>query len=265
MLIGLAGDHRYEWPGLAEVMGTNFYVLADRGEAEVILDSAAGKHPELKWMAAGFPKEFPLNDIWLSFKNTVRPLPGITVVATARNPPGKNNFVMPTGDGSNDQVFIWAREVGQGRFLYNAIGFGVIPLMAQQDSIVPRFYWENLRYAAGDYQNGCTTPGKPGFDPAARVHDEAACSPTSAFKIPSAHSGRLTVSKGGMRIQLALSDVPKGGFRARLRDLRGVLVWERSLDAGTRELALDAGLKPGVYHFEARSAGGTASHLMALP
>ncbi len=266
MLIGFAGDHQNSWSDLAEVMGTSFSTFGKLGEGEVVLDSAADRNPELKWMVAGFPKAFSLNDIWMSFHKTVRPLPGITVIATSRNLPGTTGYVLQTGDGSNDQVFIWARKVGQGRFLYNAIGFGSNPtekpLMAQADSIVPKFYWENLRYAAGDYQNGCTTPGQSGFNPAARVHDEAACSPTKALTTPSAKSGMLTVSKGGMRIRLAL---PQGVFRARLRNLRGVLVWERNLDAGTRELALADDLKAGLYHLEARGAEGSVYRRLALP
>lgn len=260
MLICWAGDHGDTWPGLAETMGTKFDLdgMIDRGE--VVLDSAASLHRELKWMVDGFPHVFELNDLWFSFSKTVRPLPAVTVIATARNIPGYPPVVFPTADSSGDNVYIWAREVGQGRMLYNAIGYGKNNLMAQQDSIVPRLYWENLRYVAGDYQNGCTTPSSPGFDPAARVHVEAMCSVTGMK--PSPTSSKALLSKGGRRMRLA---IPDGPYEIRLRDPRGALIWERSLPAGSDEIALDADLGPGIYPVEIRSATRTLQFRLALP
>ena len=138
-------------------------------------------------------------------------------------------------------MYIWAREVGQGRLLYNAIGFGTYKLMEQQDSIVPRLYWENLRYAAGDYQNGCTTPSSPGFDPGARVHVEAMCSTTGLATTPSSRHGGV---EGGRRIRL--TPAPSNPFTIRVLDIRGVKVWERTCRAEHGEIALDDFLRPGL-------------------
>jgi hypothetical protein len=261
MLICNAGDHSDSWAGLKDRMGAKFVRHAKSDRGEVVMDEDAMAHRELKWMAEGFPDVFELKDEWLTFNNTVRPLPGVTVVATARGIPGVPGVVMDVGDGSGDNVFIWAREVERGRLIYNATGFGQIQdIMEQQDSIVPRFYWENLRYLAGDYQNGCTTPASPGFDPAARVHVEAMCSPTSLKAVPA--SSHLLLSKGNIRMRTVS---PEGALRVRLRDLRGMVVWESALPAGTREITLDAAIKPGVYHFEVRGESGSFQRRLALP
>lgn len=190
LLIHGAGDHMNTWTGLAEAMGTVSTRTGNNGQAEVVLDSAGRSHRELKWMMDGVPDVFRLEDRWLNFRNTVRPLPGVTVVATSRVIPGIPNILIPAEDGSGDQVYIWAREIGKGRLLYNAIGFGSFKLMEQQDSIVPRLYWENLRYAAGDYQNGCANPASAGYDPAARVHVEAMCTDMH----PKVNLGDTTIS-----------------------------------------------------------------------
>ena len=97
MLICFAGDHHDTWPGLTERLGTKFSLHAKIDTREVVLDTAARAHGELKWMMQGFPEVFELNDLWLSFQNTVRPLPGVTVVATSRAIPGIPNVVSPHG------------------------------------------------------------------------------------------------------------------------------------------------------------------------
>ena len=192
----------------------------------------------------------------------MRPLPGVTVVATSRAIPGIPNVITPPRDGSNDNAYIWARQVGQGRLLYNAIGFGNFNLMGQQDSIVPRLYWENLRYLAGDYQNGCTTSGSPGFDPAARVHVEAMCSPTGLTAATATARTGLVVSKGGVPMRLAS---PDGPLRVRLHDLRGALVLERTLPPGARMLILDGSVRPGIYHVAIRGETGIFQSRLLLP
>lgn len=259
-LIGLAGDHADSWNGLAEALGTKFTRHSKTGDAEIVLDNEAALHPELKWMTGDFPEVFVFNDIWLSFSKTVRHLPGVTVVATARNLPGTTDYVVPMGDGSGDNVYIWAREVGKGRLLYSAMGFGLTRIMAQQDSIVPKSYWEFLRYAAGDFQNGCTLATSPGFDPAARIHVEAMCSATG-LKPQSTRPDQGIVPMG----DAFRFTSPDGPFHARIRDLRGALVWERALPAGTEKLVFDKGIKPGVYFFEARSASGVEHRRLVIP
>lgn len=260
MLVCFAGDHRNTWPGLAERVGTTSWTIGATGRGEVVLDGAARAHGELQWMVQGFPETIELHDIWFSFRNTVRPLPGVTVVATARGIPGIPNVVDPVRDGSGDNVYIWAREVGRGRLLYNAIGFGRFNLMGQQDSVVPKLYWENIRYLAGDFRNGCTDPASPGFDPAARVHVESMCSPVALTSAPSRAS--LVVSKGALRMRLA---IPEGPLHVRLRDLRGALVQAWALPAGSGELALDGALASGVHHIELRGSAGAVQRRLLLP
>lgn len=245
MLIHRAADHSDTWIELTMALGTKMVVHGTVGTAQVVLDSAARDHRELKWMLQGFPDAFELNDRWLSFITTVRPLAGVTVIATARG--GASDVLRPMADGSGDHVYLWAREIGQGRLIYNAIGFGENQLMEQQDSIVPKLYWENLRYAAKDYYTGGGIPdfiGNPiGFQ---------------SGSMP----GGLMMSRGGFRIRLASLEGPG---RVRLRELSGALVWERALSVGTREITLDGALRPGVYHLEVLGAARAFQGRLVLP
>ena len=134
-------------------------------------------------------------------------------------------------------------------------------LMAQADSIVPKLYWENLRYAAGDYKNGCTTKGDSKYDSTARVND-GTCAGPSGISTGSVNQG-ITVSRGALRIRVPFTHA--GTLTIRARDIRGSLVFERSLPAGTAEVALDNALESGMYNLEFRSAGNVAHHRVMLP
>jgi hypothetical protein len=244
MLICFAGDHKDAWPGLAERLGTKIAHWSP-GSAEVVLDPAARAHGELNWMVQGFPAVFRLKDMWFAFNKTVRPLPGVTVVATSRAVPGIPDVVTPPRDGSGDNVYIWAREVGQGRLLYNTIGFGGNNLMGQLDSIVPRLYWENLRYAAGDYQNGCTNPAMPNFNPEARV-DDGSCPALGIRANPRQKRISAGVSGGRVRFNTPVS----GGSRLRMLDLRGHTVWTSVAPVSADAIDLPDGLRAGLYILE---------------
>ena len=262
LLLGRAGDHANSWPALGDRLGTSFTRHGRNDRAEVVLDSSAKSHRELKWMLDGFPDVIELKDNFASFQRTVRPLPGVTVVATVRDIAGNENVIVPIADGSGDYVYFWGREVERGRLFHNPLGYSNIVnnIMALQDSIVPRLYWEHLRYLAGDYQNGCTTPTTQGYDPDARVHVEAMCTPT-ILKTPPART-RLVVSKGNLRLRLA---APEGPLRIRLHNLQGKLLWERILPAGTGEIALDGALEPGLHLIELQGKAGTFQRHLLLP
>lgn len=263
LLIHGAGDHANSWAGLRNVLGTTFISHGLYGKGEMHLDDDALAHKELKWMLEGIPRILQLNDSWDSYQNTVRPLPGVTVFATASPVRvGTTPGLVPTGDGSGDQIYGWAREVGRGRLIFNPVGHGQNQLMAQQDSIVPKLYWQNIRYAAGDFQNGCTYPWDPAFDPAARVLEVTACSENTRTRNYGPPGSGLLVSRRGFRLRLP---TPSGTLRVSLRDLGGALVWEKSLPAGSGELALDGAVVSGVYQVEIRGATGTSHHRLALP
>jgi type 1 glutamine amidotransferase len=260
-LIHGAGDHANSWTQLTQTLGTSFTRHGNQGAAEFVVDNEAKEHPELKFMVQTVPATVRLTDEWYSFQNTVRPLPGVTVVATARPVSGVNNVIVPVADGSNDLTYIWAREVGKGRMLYNAVGHGQNQLMAQQDSVVPKLYWENLRYAAGDFQNGCTTQGDSKFNAGARVHVSDSCS-TVSVALPGPSRGELMVTRGATMTRVAFPHA--GSFSIRLRDVRGALVWQKTMPAGTSEIQLGEGIKPGVYHLEVRNGRNVATQRLAL-
>jgi uncharacterized protein len=258
MLIHGAGDHDDTWPELAATLGTDMTLHGKSGAGEVVVDSAARRHRELKWMVDGLPAAIPLTDTWDSYRNTVRPLAGVTVVATSR---GDESVVVPFSDGKQDQTYIWAREIGKGRMIFNAIGYGEGDLFAQGDSIVPKLYWENLRYAAGDYRNGCMNPESPAFDPAARVSDPSLCAATGA-KTPAAARNGFSLAYGARKIRLGFDRT--GEVRMALRDLRGAVVWRGVLGASVDEAAIPGRIPSGMYQIEARSGKATARYRLVF-
>jgi Trehalose utilisation len=169
-LIGLAGDHANSWKDLSAMLGTSFAYWTSGGIATMQVDSSALAHPELRYVIGSIPHSIVLHDTWMAFQNTVRPLPGVTVLYTAQGPKG---VIAPMADGSGDQVYAWARTIEKGKLLYCSPGWsGVKPSpMYQADSAVAKLYWNSMRWLAGDFQNGCTDPNSTRFNPEARVDD----------------------------------------------------------------------------------------------
>ena len=258
MLIGIAGDHFENWPALDSIMGTTVIQFGSKGSAELVLDSAAGSEEEIKWMIPDLPASSIYEDVWLTFKRTVRPLPGVGVVAVARrlSDDSAHQVALPgMRDHSDDFVYIWTRqgtpEVGEGRFLYNGMGFLEGAFLADSGALVAKFYWENLRWAAGDYQNGCTDPESPEYDPEARVWDGCVGNPLP-LKDPPRALREWNISLSGRRLNLHAAS--SGSMRLRLRDLRGAVVWSRKID-GPSSITLDEGIGGGVYQLEADDPG----------
>lgn len=258
MLLHLAADHKNTWGDLYMVLGARSeYFNGTAQYADLVADSAAKRHPEIRHVLTGFPETLTLNERWISFEKTARPQPGVTVLYTARN---GRPALMPPGDGSQDHPYVWAREVDRGRLLYNGLGHGGsdlgVPLTAQADSVVTRMFWMNLRWLAGDFRHGCTDPTSNRFDPEARI-DDGNCFPRGSLK-PARVSASSPIRLSGRHLQVDGKSAE--GIRLFLRDLRGALLWRRSLPAGRKEIILDASLEPGVYHLEARFRDRTFHH-----
>ena len=103
--------------------------------------------------------------------------------------------------------------------------------------------------------------GNANYNAAARVLDPAACTPLG-IQSGSARQD-ITVSRGTMKVRMDFEHA--GSVTVRARDIRGSLVWERSLPAGTTEVALDNALESGMYNFEFRSGKSVAHHRVMLP
>jgi Trehalose utilisation len=271
MAMHLAADHIDSWPEFGELMGTKFAGWSSAGTADLVADSAAKRHPELRHVLASLPDSIRLIDGWLGFSKTVRPLPGVTVLYTARNGQRNSNGenpLVPPSDGSKDPVYVWAREEEKGRFLYNGLVHGPeyqgLSVTAQADSAVTRLIWTSLRWLAGDFRNGCTNPASPRFDPDARI-DDGSClilGLNPGLK-PELGSALFGIRLAGRR--LLLDGLFPEAIRITLRDLRGALVWQRSLPTGTRDIHLEASLEPGVYLLEAHMPGRSFSRRAAIP
>jgi hypothetical protein len=251
---------------LTSTLGTTFQEHKP-GDGEIVRDTEAENHPELQWMVQDMPPVFGLYDMWDSYKKTVRQLPGLTVVATSRDLPG-NNVMIPTGDQSSDQVYIWARqnseEVGKGRLLFNALGHGTQgnreAFMAANDSLIPKLYWENLRWAAGDYQNGCINPADPNFDSEARI-DDGSCV-TNAIAPTYSTNRRLQLIQS-QRV-FTLREAGKRRYTVHIRNLEGQVVWKGSLSSGeTFNLSTD--IQTGLHQITLESEGARHHQRVFIP
>ena len=73
----------------------------------------------------------------------------------------------------------------------------------------------------------------------------------------------MVVSQGGRRIRLTRAS--SGPITIRVVDIRGAKVWERTLPAGTIEIALDGALKADVYNFEVSGLAHATRQRLFLP
>jgi len=248
LLIHGAGDHGDTWADLKSAMGTKFTEHGNQGNADAVKDPDGAKHPEMKFMIQDLPATIRLKDEWYGFQNTVRPLAGVTVLYTAKN--GENNVLRQPADGLGDYTYIWGREYEKGRLVYDAIGHGQNQLMAQADSIVPKMYWEAMRYLAGDFKNGCTDPTASNYDSTARVN--VGCTAVGIQHMSGPMKSNFALTKDGQRFQLDF--VHQGDFHLTLRDIQGAVVWAKNVSGSADEARLDKSVLPGVYYMEARAS-----------
>lgn len=198
------------------------------------------------------------------YDRTVRGTEGIKVGATLRNP-GPGSELIPNGDGITEQALWWARRHGNGRMFMTDIGH-FRGDYAVADSFAVRALWEHLRFAAGDYRNGCTDPASPFFHPEARVND-GSC----GNGIPTWVSGRPDASGNGATFRLdglqpsrfTLPFAPGKALTAELLDIRGRRVWTRRLSDPGRIHSL-TGVEPGLYLLRFRDGRRQTAHRVMM-
>jgi Trehalose utilisation len=223
LLIGWAGMHANSWAALTEMMGASCTRFPGRGTANMQADSAAIYHPELRFVVHSVPQSISLNEFWMSIDRTVRPLPNVTVLYTTQGP---RNVVLPPDDGSGDPVYVWARTIEMGKLLFCPAGWspGQPSPLAQSDSAVAKLYWNSMRWLAGDFQNGCTDPTSPKFNPETRI-DDGSCF-TNKVLIEKRTGGQT--DKGQIRHLLAPLIPDAEGIQN--RDIRGKWIYEPQSD-----------------------------------
>jgi type 1 glutamine amidotransferase len=264
LLVHGAGDHKNNWPALQTLLGTTFSTHGDQGAGDITFDAEAKAHKELKFMIQDLPPMARITkDEWYAFQNTVRGKAGVTVVAIAGN--GPSNVILPLGDNSKpaDHTYIWAKEMGTGRTLYTAIGHGGNQLYAQADSFSTKNVWENLRYVAGDYKNGCTNKTASNYDSTSRV-DNGTCASTSVNGFSGKTHDDLNVNFSAFKGQgVTLAFTHSGKYSVELRNASGALVWSgHGLDQ--QALEINHPLRSGIYYLKANSGKNSATQKVIL-
>lgn len=263
LLVHGAGDHHNSWSDLQKLLGTTFSQHGNQGSGEVTFDAEAKAHPELKYMLQGLPpKGTIVKDEWYAFQNTVRGQAGVTVVAIAGK--GNSDVILAYDDKSSDanHTYIWAKPMGKGRTLYTAIGHGGNGLYEQDSSFATKSFYENLRYVAGDYQNGCTNKLAPNFDAGARV-DNGTC---TGVGISASHKSfnKLNVSFSAMKAQQFSVEIPvSGNFSLELRNAQGKLVWRNS-NLNNNSVSINLAMHSGMYYLNAISGKTKVSQKIIL-
>ncbi len=260
LLIRWAADHNDTWPQLQDMLGAKFTNHPLPGKADLVSDSGAKRHPELKHVLAAIPESIRLTDQWFRFNANVRPLTGVTVLYAAKN--GEAGVLAPGPDSSDDHPMVWARSIGKGKLLYSSPGQGASHVTAQADSAIPKLYWQSLRWLAGDFQNGCTDKLSPRYDSSARI-DDGSCAALSArlSRQPISKTPQI-MAKVGQRLRIDLSG--NIDTRITIRDLRGAVVFWRTITEITPEFSLDAALNAGVYQLETRSLEKVARYRLII-
>lgn len=251
MLLNLAGDTKRTWPALDSLLGTSITIFGAQDSAHILADSSAKKHSELKHVVSAIPDTIGLPGVWHAFRNTVRPLPGVTVLYTQ----GMASLPMAQyADETTDRTYIWARDVGAGKLLYNGYWYNRSVneeerLINLAGGAITNMYWQSLRWLAGDYQGGCINPAMANFDSGARV-DDGSC--LSLGVGPGHRLARPRVDLAGRRV---LFGAPvAGGSRLRLLDLQGQAVWSSTPAGSVTEAELPDRLQPGFYFLEITGA-----------
>ncbi len=260
-LVHGAGDHHNSWTGLQGVLGTTFSTHGAQGYGDVSYDAEASAHKELKYMIQDLPpKAHITKDEWYAFQNTVRGKPGVTVIAIASGGPA--DVLLPYADNSKpeDKTYAWAKEMGKGRTLYTAIGHGGNQLFAQADSFATKSVYENLRYVAGDYQNGCTNANATNFDATARVNDGSCIVVTRLFASEKTRSD-LEIAYHGVKTTMTFPHT--GRFSVELRNAQGTVVWKHAFE-NSSQAAIDGSVRPGVYYVTAKNGKSVAKQKLVL-
>jgi type 1 glutamine amidotransferase len=255
-----AGDHKHTWAPLQELLKTEFTHHGDFGPGDITIDAEAIKDKELKWMVKDLPPKIRLTkDEWYSFLSTVRGKDSTRVVAIEDN--GVGTSILPFDDKSatKDQTYIWAKNMGKGRTIYTSIGHGGFNQYAQADSFCTKSLYENLRFVAGDYQNGCTNANAGNFNPLARV-DDGSCLTTSLNPQAKTLVNLNVTYKGDHRTFNFPHD---GAFTAELRKPNGVLVWKKNAVNGSL-LEIDGTINPGVFYLTARNRKSSIKQKLVL-
>lgn len=224
LLIHGAGDHGDTWKELSDVMGTRVANNGNRGSATLFVEPAAKEADAAKTLFAGLTDSIRLFGEWHNYENTVRGLSNITVLYSARN--GDPGVLRPLPDGSKDFPYVWSHEVGLGRVIYNGVGHGGSEQMSQNDSVVPKLYWNCMRYVA----------------------KADMISESVKAKLPQRH---FAVTKGTQALRVHLPH--PGDFQVALRDIRGAVVWKESVQGYSGEITLTPSMSPGIYQIEMRS------------
>jgi uncharacterized protein len=262
LLIHGAGDHGDTWTDLRTAIGTKFTRHGDQGLADAIEDPEGKANAETKFMMQDLADSARFKDEWYGFQNTVRGQTDVVVLQTAKN--GVTGVLVDPGDGKKDYTYSWAKKVKKGRLIYTALGHGVPGSETVVSNYFPKFYYEAMRYVAGDYQNGCTNKAASNYDSLARVDNGTCITTTTA--VPSNSSiaveNKFSIVKGSQRLNLNF--VNAGDFKVNLRDVKGAIVWSQSVSANTSEVVMDKAVQPGVYYIEARNGKSLANARLVI-
>jgi hypothetical protein len=245
MLVNLANEHNSSWPFLTSIIGPS--TSGWRGEsvpADLVADSSAKNHPELRFILKALPDTIHLQTNWLSipsFQEDAIPFKTLYQIKNA-------DWIADAPNRYREQ-YIWANTHGLGKAFSIPLGwampFGTNDIMTQSDSAVPKIYWQGLRWLAGDFQGGCIDPIRANYNPEARV-DDGSCQISGISADRRQARTRVKISDHSLHFESIISD----GSQLRLINLRGQTLWKSTVSKAVNAIDLPGDLQAGLYFLE---------------
>jgi Trehalose utilisation len=250
LLVNTANDHAGSWPFMNAVIGpgTSGWRGNDTLSATLVRDSSARNHPELRFVVNALPDSITLRTNWLSVPSSVEGMRHIQVLYRF----GEAPWIANTSGAIPRPVdeYVWAAIHVQGRALamplgWHLEGYDSLRIMEQSDSVVPKLYWQGLRWLAGDFKGGCTDSAMVQFDPEARVDNGSCASSEIGVNRAQAKSFIQIVGR-----HMFFPSPGAGMIRLRILDLKGRPIGTWILPHTASEFELPSGLVMGLYFFE---------------
>jgi uncharacterized protein len=269
MPIHMASAFIQNWPWYSQSLVQSFYGPHgnDQPKADLKHDSEGlAPNTETRGIFKGLTEPKAFLDEFISFRESPRDTPGVTVLVTLDEKSFNKTINGPMGD---DHPVVWVKEVGKGKVIHNSLGFSwsMQNVYTQSDGYLTKLLYGLMRYGAGDFK-GCMDSAYREYNPEATLNDSAACLTSTHVGVRQVRSSsegaaRLLVKRflSVLTIQVAIRG--SESWMLELVDNQGrVHHFQSSL--GSHSLEWPKPRQPGLYFLRLRSGGNQETHTLPL-
>lgn len=214
---------------------------------------------ETKGIFKGITAPLAFLDEYYSFQKSPRGVAGVTILVTV----DEKTYSKPVnGPMGSDHPVIWAKTQGKGRVVHNSMGhsFGSSNVYTLKNSYLKSFFYNSLRYAAGDFL-GCTDPNNPNYNPDATKNDAANCVANPIALSAKKALGESSILMNGKSIDVTFN--VEGSHEVLITDINGKLI-ERQTGSGLKAYSLPSPKKAGMYYIKAKAGKNLQSQRITV-